>query len=353
MKLLHIISSLEIGGAQRLLADLLPIQKEQGIDVSLLVYERIDNAFTRQVEDAGVPIISLNQSNYKSIYNIRVIRQFIRNYDIVHVHLFPSLYWVAIASIGLKHIKLVWTEHSTSNQRRGKWYLRPIEKWIYRHYDCIISISQQTQDALQQWIQSKDKRFHVVCNGIDTTIFKKISTRVIPKSIIMVSRFVPAKDQETVIRAMKFIDKKATLRFVGDGETMKKCQILAHNLGVDNRIDFMGAKTNVAYLIAESYIGIQSSHWEGFGLTAVEMMASGKPTIASDVDGLKQVVDGAGVIFKEGNAKQLAEITNRLLSDNQYYQQIAQRCAKRAQQYDIHNMANQYTQQYKRIYNNA
>lgn len=346
MKLLHVISSLEIGGAQRLLADLLPIQKEQGMDVSLLVYEDIDNAFTQKIKAAGIPVLSLGQTHYKSPLNIWRIRRIIRDYDVVHVHLFPSLYWVALASIGLKHTKLVWTEHSTNNQRRSKKYLRPIERWMYRRYAGIISISAQTQEALQTWLYSSDERFHVIPNGIDLTRYANLSVPVIPKSLIMISRFVPAKDQETVIRAMKHIDPGAMLRFVGNGETMERCQQLAKKEGVADRIEFLGKRADVIPLIAQSYIGIQSSHWEGFGLTAVELMAAGKPVVASNVEGLRQVVEGAGEIFEVGDEKQLAAIVNHLLADHASYQTLSQRCKVRAQQYDIQTLSKKYMKVY-------
>lgn len=345
MKLLHIISSLEIGGAQRLLSDLLPVQKEQGLDVELLVNVRVENEFTAKIEDSGIKITSLDISNLYSLSNVMRLRGIIKRYDVVHVHLFPSVYWVAIASIGL-NVKLVYTEHSTSNRRREKTYLRPIEKFVYRQYDRIISISQQTQDALQQWLQSRDGRFVVVDNGLDTKRISSIRRSVIPKSLIMVSRFVAAKDQETLIRAMKYINKEVVLRLVGDGDKLEHCKRIAVDEGVSDRVEFLGLRSDVEELIAESYVGVQSSNWEGFGLTAVEIMAAGKPVIASDVDGLKQVVEGAGIVFGRGDVDELAEKITQLLEDKEYYETIAEACKQRAKVYDISVM----TSKYKSVY---
>lgn len=349
MKLLHVISSLEVGGAQRLLSDLLPIQKEQGINVSLLVFKYIDNSFTHKIEQAGIPIISLDICNFKNPKLILHLRKIIRGFDIIHVHLFPSLYWVAIASIGLHSPKLVWTEHSTNNRRRGKWYMRPIEQWIYRHYHCLISISPQTQESLQRWLRTKGNRFVVMNNGVDTAAFANIRTEIIPYSLIMVARFTPAKDQETIIKALPQIDERAKLRLVGDGETMERCKALAQRLKVNHRVEFLGKRENVSELISESYIGIQSSHWEGFGLTAVEIMSAGRVVVASNVEGLKQIVEGAGEIFKAGDFNQLAAIINHLLCDKDYYQRVAQKCIRRATEYDIHTMANLYKEQYLKL----
>ena len=348
MRVLHVISSLEIGGAQRLLSDLLPIQKQQGIDVSLLVLKSEDNAFSKKVADAGVPIISLNVKSFRNPFLAFKVRKVIRQYDVVHAHLVHALYICSLAARGLK-TKMVYTEHSTSNNRRGKAYLRPIEKYIYGRYDKLISISQQTQDALQDWLQSNDGRFAVINNGVDTKAFANIHKEVIPKSLIMVSRFASSKDQETVIRAIKELDDDLTLRFVGDGENLEHCKQVAQEIGVGNRVQFLGARSDVAELIAESYIGIQSSNWEGFGLTAVEIMACGKPVIATNVDGLKQVVEGAGEIFHKGDKIELAQKVKTLLNDKSYYNDMALRCRSRASEYDICLMAYKYLSVYRKM----
>ena len=348
MRVLHVISSLEIGGAQRLLSDLLPIQKRQGLDVSLLVLKTEKNAFSKKVAEAGVPIISLNVKSFRNPFLACKIRQVIKDYDVVHVHLVHSLYLCSLAARGIT-TKLVYTEHSTSNNRRGKFYFRPIEKYIYRRYSKLVSISQQTQDALQEWLQSNDERFVVINNGVDTKAFANIHKEVIPKSLIMVSRFASSKDQETVIRAMKELDDDVTLRLVGDGENLEHCKQVARECGVEKKVQFLGARSDVAELVAESYIGIQSSNWEGFGLTAVEMMASGKPIIATDVDGLKQVVEGAGVLFDNKDCDTLASILKRLNDDKEYYDEIAKKCTKRAQLFDISKMVSLYISLYKDV----
>lgn len=347
MRILHVITSLEIGGAQRLLADLLPLQASAA-KVSLLIYERVHNDFEKSLEQVGINTICLNEHNFHNPCVIIRMRRIFKDYDLIHAHLFPTIYWASLAARGL-NIKLVYTEHSTSNSRRNKWYFRPIERFMYGRYDKIISISQQTQDALITWLGQHDKRFVVINNGVDTDKFASVNIPVIPKSLIMVSRFASSKDQETVIRAMKYIDKDATLHFVGDGENRKYCEALTKELGLSDRVQFLGSRSDVPELVASSYIGIQSSNWEGFGLTAVEIMACGKPVIATNVDGLKQVVEGAGEIFDVGSAAELAARVNYLLSDKEYYQFMSDRCRQRAKEYDISMMSEKYLRLYKSL----
>lgn len=347
MRILHVITSLEIGGAQRLLADLLPLQAASD-DVSLLVYERVYNDFEKILKQSGIKILCLDEHNFHNPGIISRLRKIFKDYDIVHAHLFPTIYWASLAARGLR-VKLVYTEHSTSNSRRNKWYFRFIERFMYGRYNKIISISQQTYDALTSWLGQYDERFIVINNGVDIKKFASVKVPVIPKSLIMVSRFASSKDQETVIRAMEYIDNDASLRFVGDGENRKHCEALAKDLCLSDRIQFLGSRSDVPELVASSYIGIQSSNWEGFGLTAVEMMAAGKPIIASNVDGLKQIVDGAGEIFNVGNTSELAAKVNLLLDDKEYYLAMSDRCRQRAQEYDIRVMSDNYIKLYKTL----
>lgn len=347
MRILHVITSLEIGGAPRLLEDLLPLQKKTE-EISILVYERLHNEIESTLESFGIKIICLNEHYFRNPLVIFRMRKIFSNYDIVHAHLFPTIYWASCAARGLS-IKLIYTEHSTTNSRRNKWYFRPVERYMYSRYNKIISISQETQEALTQWLGQYDSRFVVVSNGINIQKFSSLNVPVVPKSLIMVSRFATSKDQETVIRAMPEIDNEAILYFIGDGENKFHCEVLAKELGVSNRVYFLGSRSNVAELIASSYIGIQSSKWEGFGLTAVEIMACSKPIIATNVDGLKQVVEGAGEIFTLGSHSELAIIVNNLLRDKQYYQYIVDRCKERAKIYDISKTSEGYMKIYKTI----
>jgi glycosyltransferase involved in cell wall biosynthesis len=350
MKILHIISSLEIGGAQRLLSDILPLMAKEN-EVTLLVNKEVDNDFATKIKSAGISIIECGCPNIHSPKNILIIAQLAKGYDVVHVHLFPTIYWAAFASL-ITPLNLCYTEHSTSNKRRGKWYFRPIELFVYSRYKKIISISQKTQDALTKWlkVKGKDTRFEIINNGVALATFEGLkNNRTRPSTLIMVSRFVESKDQMTVIRAMKLLPPDVHVIFVGDGDKLVSCKALADFEGVSNRVRFVGKQTNVSKWIDKADIGIQSSNWEGFGLTAVEIMAAGLPVIATEVDGLKQVVEGAGLLFKVGDEKSLAQHIHSLISDNVLYQEIATKCRKRSLEYDINKTASAYLNLYQSL----
>ena len=343
---------LSVGGASRLMSEIVPLMNEQD-EATFIINKVVNNSFLHYFDDAGVKVISLNcHSLYNPIIIIRLARH-LKHYDIIHAHLFPSLYWVAIANFFIGK-PLVYTEHNTYNKRRSKSVLRPIERWIYSRYKKIISISDLTQKNLKDWLNIKDEnnRFVVVNNGVNLSEFRGCKhERIYPHALIMVARFAPAKDQATIIRAMGLLDNDVHLILVGDGDNKINCEEIAKEMGVANRVHFTGTQSDVAGWIGKADIGIQSSKWEGFGLTAVEMMAGGLPVVASDVDGLRQVVEGAGILFPCGDHVKLAQVISKLFSEKDYYDQVKQKCLARSEEYDIKKMVKAYFNVYKDILN--
>lgn len=341
---LHIISSLETGGAQKLLSELLPVLERQGEEVALLVYRRENNALERRIEEAGIPIYSLDIANSRSVEVIPALRKAIKGYDRVHVHLFPSLYQVALAAMGTRH-KLFFTEHSTSNRRRDIRLMRSVEQYVYGRYRRIIAISEATRESLVKWIGDKyGNKVVTVENGINLKRMREAKpSPQFPNQryVLMVSRFVEAKDQATLIKAIPHVkDKEVLFMFAGDGPQLAKCRELARSKGVEDRCVFLGNRDDIPELIAGSLMGVQSSRWEGFGLTAVEFMAAGKPVLGSDVAGLRDVIGDKYRIFKVGDHKQLARMIDATLENPRPNTTDFSR-------YDIERMASDYISLYK------
>lgn len=352
MKILHVIATMRVGGAQRLIADLIP-RFNQHYSNDVLVFLDTENALVDSLRENAINVFSLHHKNiYNPVIGIQLIK-YIKQYDVVHVHLFPTIYFAAIASFFCKS-NLVYTEHSTKNRRRGKWYFKLLDKLFYSRYKKIISISEGTEAELKKWlnVDANDTRFITINNGTDIKSFRNIQPSVhkdndLTVKLMMVGRFAQAKDQDTIIRALAQLESKYHLYLVGDGPRIDACKELATDLHVGDRVHFLGMRGDVPQLVASCDIGIQSSHWEGFGLTAVELMAAGKPVIASRAAGLQQVVEGAGLLFDIGDDNQLAEHIRLLAEDKDFYTKIADQCSKRADAYDINIMAEKYLQIYK------
>lgn len=361
MKVLSVISDLETGGAQKLVGDLLPlIARQPNIKVRLLTFRLKDSFIEKSIRDAGIPITDLD-CNARSPISIIKIIPFLKWADVIHVHLFPANYITAIGNL-LSGKPLVFTEHNTHNRRRNHRFLRPIEKWIYSRFSSVVCVSDSVRQALSLWTDEKlsSTRYITIRNGIDISKYSSCKPQDSEKifgrkgrAVLMVSRFSDSKDQPTLLRALTMIeDKDIFAVFVGDGWKRKETERLAKDLGVSQRAIFLGTRSDVAEIIKASSIGVQSSNWEGFGLTAVEMMAGGLPVIASDVDGLRNVTEGAGLIFKTGDETELACKIKLILSDPRLREKLSKTGIERANEYSIEKTAAEHIRLYHGLVEN-
>ena len=330
------------------MVDLLPRMKAKGHEVDLCVFDGVRTPFYEELESKGVKVIPLGYSVY-SLFNICKLVPLMRGYDIVHSHNTACQYFVALASFFSK-CKIYTTEHNTSNRRRNIWWLM-LDRWIYGRYDKVVCISELTKKNLIQHIGiSFEDKCVIIYNGIDLKTFAGISSSPITneKKVLMVSAFREQKDQKTLIKAMKELPSDYVLELAGGGDErlIDECKQLVHELQLDERVEFMGVRTDIPSLLAESDVVVLSSHYEGLSLSSLEGMASGKPFVASDVEGLRDIVSGYGVLFPHGDSKVLATEIRRLCEDTVYAKQVAVRCQARAKMFDIEVMVQNYLNLY-------
>ena len=360
MKILHVITSLRIGGAEKLMVDLLPRLQERGHEVAIYVFCGVHTPLVEQLQSAGVNVIMGNRK--ESVYNpkhIKILRQLMPKYDIVHTHNTSPQLFAAIANIG-RTIPIITTEHNTTNRRRTHRLFRPIDRWMYHQYQQIVCVSEPCQTNLQAYLPDiKKSSICVINNGIDTQKFAQAldsteynhQTLQATRIIINVAGFRRQKDQPTLIRAMKLLPDDHHLLLVGDGMCMNDCKQLAITLGVEKRVHFLGVRTDIPNLLKAADVIVMSSHYEGLSLSNLEGMSAGKPFVASDVDGLREIVTGYGVLFPHEDEKALAAIIQQLCNDSQYAATVATRCQQRAFEYDISKMVAAYDAVYHEVMN--
>ncbi|MGM1055641.1 MAG: glycosyltransferase [Bacteroidota bacterium] len=359
MKVLQVINSLGTGGAEKLIIESLPVYMERGVPIELLLLDSRETPFLKQLKtSSNCKIHSIGKG---SVYNPKYILKIIpllKKFDLVHVHLFPALYWVGIAKIlSFSKVKLIYTEHSTSNKRRNLWIFKFFDRIIYSFYDKIVTIANEVDRNLRLHLKGNTSKFKLIENGINliacrnaiplskTEFFDKDDT-----ILIQVSSFRVPKDQPTLIRALKLLPENFKLLLVGEGPLKEENEQLVEKLGLSSRVKFCGIREDVPSLLKTADLVILSSHYEGLSLSSIEGMASGKPFLASDVPGLNEVVKGAGILFPVGDEKSLANELLKLREDPEYYKKIASSGLKRSEKYDIEVMVEKYIDLYTRIF---
>lgn len=356
MKILHIITSLHTGGAEKLIIDIVPKLQGLGHTVDVLLFDGSDTPFKQQLTKFNVKILELAKggSVYNQLHILRLI-PILRHYDIVHTHNTAPQLFTAITNLFCKK-KLITTEHNTTNRRRDLWWYKPIDRFMYNQYDKIICISDQAEENLRNYLGKCKADITTIYNGVDINKYVSANasdelTKIAPdcRAIVMVAGFRYQKDQDTLIRATALLPKQFHTFLVGDGERKELCEKLAITEGAAERVHFMGIRMDVPELLKAADYVVMSSHWEGLSLASIEGMSVGKPFLASDVDGLREMTINAGILFPHQNAEQLAKEIMVLDENPTKYQHIADQCFNKAKLFDISVMVEKYNNVYLNV----
>lgn len=315
-----------------MLVDNLPLYKSAGVQVEVLQLSS-HNSEPKYIELLQENGIKCRQISNGSLYNpfliFKIVSFLAKNkVDIVHVHLFPALYWVAIASWFIpRKPKLIFTEHSTQNKRSKNSLLKPIEKVIYGTYDHVIAISDQIQKKLMIWTGSFEK-IELIRNGVDSKKFINATSYddsyfyesfSIPKNsvkLLMTARFSYPKDHTTLIKALSILPEHYYLILVGEGPNRQKVEELSRELSVSNRVVFAGFRNDVASLMKSVDINILSTEYEGMSGVSLEALASGTPFLGSDVAGVNDVVPDSRYLFQAGSAEGIAKSVGKIIRNS-------------------------------------
>lgn len=357
MRILHVITSLYTGGAESLVMQIVPRMIAHGHDVEVALFDGTETAFRRQIEAAGVKVhaFSVGGSMYNPAYIFK-LRRLMKRFDIVHTHNTSPQWFAALGGIGMK-CALVTTEHSTSNRRRTWKMFSMLDRWMYGRYAHAICISEKAEKMLRSYIHSDSSAISTIHNGIDVERFMnarpisdfKAGLPAGTRAITMVAGFRWEKDQDTLIRAMKLLPADFHLFLVGQGVRRPECEALARAEQVADRVHFLGLRMDVPSILKSSDYVVMSSHFEGLSLSSLEGMAVGKPFLASDVDGLREVVKGAGILFPHADSHALAREILRLENSMDEYEAVADRCRLRASKFDISKMVEGYIDIYNSL----
>ena len=350
MRILQVINSLTLAGAERLVVDLVPCLEQRGVEVSLLLLQILNSPFEHQLRERGVRLLRVADGGVYSPAHAFQVARAMEEHDLVHVHLFPAQLWAVLAAqVQGGRVPLLTTEHGAKNERRKPW-LHPFDAWLYRRYASIACNSEATASALRQWVPGVAERLTVIPNGVDLGRFSARPTAGTNKQpvITFVARMESQKDHATALRALAQVPG-AVLQLVGDGPLEPELRRLAEDLGIATRVRFLGQRDDVPELLRASDIYLHSSPSEGFGLAVLEAMAAGLPIVASRDAALTALVGDAGELVPPGDAAAMASALCRLVESPAERARLAALAGERARRFSIEATADAYIAEYQRI----
>ena len=289
---INIISSLKGGGAETIINELDKVYLNMGVN-SYVIYFSGNHTETKK----NYFFLDLNPRNPISIFYLRKIFKKILNTTnkkvVIHAHLTWPFFFTVLAVLGLKNIKLFFTEHSTTNNRRKIPFFYLFDRLFYSNYLNIICISQGVYEKLLKWVGFKfKKRLKIIYNGSRLyPLYKRTRTKNQLPKLISVGRLISIKNFSTTITAIsKIKDDIENYTIIGEGPDQQKLETLIKSLKLENKVKLIGWTESIQKYFNKADIQLIPSINEGFGLVAVEGMSTGLPVVASNIQGLIEVL---------------------------------------------------------------
>ena len=314
IKVLHVLTDTNIGGAGTYVATCLEFCNRDGIEQTVLLPK--NSAAKNLMQNANIIEADIAPDKSLDMPSVSVIRKIIKKgkFDIVHAHGSAS---ARIAARGV--CKSIFTKHTLSYAGSGVRGL--VDKFLYRAMGgYAIAVSDAAFQNLVELGFNKNKIF-TVKNGVgdvgvpdaDLRAKSKISFGIDPSKYVVgcVARFSPEKDYETFLfTAKKVCDCCENVVFLlcGDGKTLDNMKSLANKLGIADKCVFAGMVFDPerAYRAMDLYF-IASKH-ESFGLSLVESWSAGLPAVTSNTDGFAEIAKNGetSLMFDVGDSNSFA-----------------------------------------------
>lgn len=254
-----------------------------------------------------------------------------------------------IAVLGVQNNPLV--DYATPKGLTNRAVRRGMDT-LYARADCIVSLSEGVRDALCQMLPLDAKRIEVIYNaGVDDRVLA-LAQETIPERpdgplVVACGRLTAQKDYPTLLRAFRNVadETDASLWILGKGELEKPLAQQVQQLGLADRVRFLGFQKNPYAYMAQADVYALSSYYEGFGNVIVEAMASGAPVVSTDCPyGPGEIIEQneSGVLVPVGDDAALARSIIALLRDPDRAARMAERGKARAMRFHVDRIAEQY-----------
>ena len=352
MKVFHLITSIDNGGAENHLASLVK-QQIKNYEV-FVIYLRGNSYWKKKLESSGVKVIQLKLNKLINIINLLLIIYKVNKLvnihkpEIVHSHLSSmELIGSLVKFFSKKKFKFIVTKHLDSffleassgqnNLIQGLF----LDYFIFKNADKIICISNQIKKYFLKKIKVPNRKLRVIYYGLnESDLNKKKKSRLksiklqdLKKKFVIccIARHVKQKSLDFLIKTFhqfKKIETKSKLILVGEGPETKKLKILAKKLDVYEDIIWINYAENVLQLLKLSKVFVLPSKYEGFGLVLLEAMYAKKPIIASRVSAIPEVIKNNwnGLLIKHNDIKDFNSKLLRIKNEK-----IAKRLIKNSQ----------------------
>ncbi|MFK2826905.1 glycosyltransferase family 4 protein [Bacillus sp. B190/17] len=327
MRIVQLITRMdETGGAQVHVRDLVSSLDRMGHELYIMAGS--ENVVC-QSSTHHIPYFHIKHL-HRSIHLIQDIKAFIEirnklkqlNPDLLALHSSKAGMIGRAAGWSLG-IPTVFTAHGWSFTEgvspRRRYFYALCEKLIGKLSAGVITVSQYDRELAEKYRIVRNEKITTIHNGvIDNHIHELSKPARHPPRMVMIARFAEPKQQQAVVEALNYMREfDWQMDFVGDGPLREAVEAHVNQLGLSDRIRFLGDRHNIEEILSQSQIFILLSKWEGLPLSILEAMRSGLPIVASDVGGVKETIKPSynGFLIPRDNEKELINKLTFLIND--------------------------------------
>lgn len=345
IKVLYVITSTGFGGAERLLLAYLKLLDRNVYDFHVCSLLEKPDDLQDEISKYS-KLTNLKSTNRFNPVVIPKLAKLIKQIkpDIIHTHLFQARFYTTVARFFSGPVNLITHKHNNVNLIKHNIFI-VFEMISIFFNNKVIAISQSVAQSLRKFEFVSSKKIFVLHNGIDFDRFNKIASNkaILPgKEIIigLVCRLEPQKGISYLLLAMRTILAKfpnTKLEIVGDGSLRQELEEFSKKLGISNSVKFFGKFADVIPFYKRMNIFVLPSIYEGFGIVLLEAMAAGVPVVATNVDGIKEVVtDGKnGVLVKPKDPDAIADAVIKLIENDKLSERLVMAGYRRAESFDM------------------
>jgi glycosyltransferase involved in cell wall biosynthesis len=343
--ILHVVTTIEMGGIETLVRDLAALQTQAGYTVNVCCAGGCAGVLEPDFMARGVGVHVA--AGYRRLRHLprfaasiwRILGRL--RPDILHVHTESFSALVPILFARLRGVRAVVRSMHSCVPLRTERHVRR----MWRHVEVALSVAlgahvvAVSQDVLRneaQRLRIPARWLSVIDNGVNIERFRadghaspslasligRDAARESVFLLICVARLQPPKNHALLLRAMADLVGRGCPRephvlLVGPGDLEAELRCLAAELKLNERVHFLGLRKDIPALLGMSDAFVISSHFEGLPLSVIEAMAAGKAIVATAVPGLKEIVvhGQTGLLVAPGDPRQLADALEALLRD--------------------------------------
>ncbi len=351
VKILFGVTLSELGGAQRVVFDIISSLPQDQYDITLVtspvgeLINWINNLNRKRKSQIRIIELSSIKRELSPFYDLKAVKELYKiikkeKYDIVHFHSSKMgiLGRVAAWLAGIK--KIYFTVHgwgiNDNMSKAKKIILGAAESFASRLSTKVICVSQQDREKgiRNGWL--KESNSCVIHNGIQEIAHSKgklknqLGLREDIPIIGMVARLKEPKDPMLtieVINELRKRGKKCRLVIVGDGPLRPQCQSLIEKHHLQEQVTLLGSREDVRSLLPDMSVFTLFSKWEGLPICILEAMAEGLPVVATDVGGISELVEPGvnGYLVSKRDITEAADYIEKLLSNKSLRESMGSR----------------------------